>query len=383
MSPPALPAVPKNAPEFATMVSNNPEAWFDFVKQMLDKHRALEQDLFNTRQELEIVKQELGESQKAQEQQLAVAAELRTLLAAANATAYSSANLHYANRPRSKLDVPEFSGVKKDYAEFKAQLQIKLVTDSAEYQDEQTACAYIISKLKGPAFHQVYPRIKDGRYTGQTAVELIKLLDLIYEDPHRQETATREIMALRQKNRPFSDFMADFRRLEGDGDFNETALKATLTGAISDELRAATIHHDTSGSFESFVELLSNLDGKMRAATELQRSFTQRTAGSNLRYNQSTIAAPPATPQPSSPITQTTTYGGDAMDLSSARRGPLTPEERAYRLANALCLYCGKPGHVSRTCTNRRAPPPVRLSTVAFGDSEMAASLSPSSQEKA
>ncbi|KAL6472425.1 hypothetical protein MHYP_G00186130 [Metynnis hypsauchen] len=34
----------------------------------------------------------------------------------------------------------------------------------------------------------------------------------------------------------------------------------------------------------------------------------------------------------------------------------LTPEERQRRLSNRLCLYCGSPGHILRTCPTRPHP---------------------------
>ena len=37
------------------------------------------------------------------------------------------------------------------------------------------------------------------------------------------------------------------------------------------------------------------------------------------------------------------------MDLSAGKR-QLTNEERARRLAEGLCMYCGGQGHLARTC---------------------------------
>ena len=37
----------------------------------------------------------------------------------------------------------------------------------------------------------------------------------------------------------------------------------------------------------------------------------------------------------------------------TTRRGPLTPEERAHRIAQGLCLYCGLSGHLIAACPTK------------------------------
>jgi len=38
------------------------------------------------------------------------------------------------------------------------------------------------------------------------------------------------------------------------------------------------------------------------------------------------------------------------------KRGKLTQQERQRRMANQLCLYCGKPGHIASSCPVSRRP---------------------------
>jgi hypothetical protein len=48
------------------------------------------------------------------------------------------------------------------------------------------------------------------------------------------------------------------------------------------------------------------------------------------------------------------------MDLSANRRR-ITPEERARRMAEGRCLYCGGLGHMARDCpTKPQVPRPLR-----------------------
>jgi hypothetical protein len=61
--------------------------------------------------------------------------------------------------------------------------------------------------------------------------------------------------------------------------------------------------------------------------------------------------------------TNTTRGRGRGRGFNRRGRGRLTPEERALRLRQNLCLYCGESGHRASECTkppNRRPNAPVR-----------------------
>ncbi|EPZ34579.1 hypothetical protein O9G_001880 [Rozella allomycis CSF55] len=44
------------------------------------------------------------------------------------------------------------------------------------------------------------------------------------------------------------------------------------------------------------------------------------------------------------------------MEIDAVTRapGPLTPEERAHRMRNGLCIVCGQRGHVRNECLKSR-----------------------------
>jgi hypothetical protein len=55
------------------------------------------------------------------------------------------------------------------------------------------------------------------------------------------------------------------------------------------------------------------------------------------------------------------------MEIDQSRqRGPLSAEERQYRMTNRLCLYCGGPGHLAIGCPVR--PVPTRLAEATVCD---------------
>jgi hypothetical protein len=68
------------------------------------------------------------------------------------------------------------------------------------------------------------------------------------------------------------------------------------------------------------------------------------------RTSQGTFAAAPIPPPAPAP----TSFGPAPMDLSANRR-KITPQERAARLAEGRCLYCGGHGHMAASCPNKPA----------------------------
>ena len=47
------------------------------------------------------------------------------------------------------------------------------------------------------------------------------------------------------------------------------------------------------------------------------------------------------------------------IDSVNSQRATLTNQERQRRRANNLCLYCGNPDHIVRTCPVRPAHPTI------------------------
>ena len=74
-------------------------------------------------------------------------------LDAANATPPSS------SRSQDIAALNKFSGDRKTYKTFKAQLQTKLVGDAQKFRDDEHKIMYITSLFEGNAHHMIYPYI--------------------------------------------------------------------------------------------------------------------------------------------------------------------------------------------------------------------------------
>ena len=144
-----------------------------------------------------------------------------------------------ANTPTIKIPDPEmFSGDKEKLHAFIVQLQLKTQTMT----DQQTRLRYTVSRLSGPAFDQVASFVKTGTINLPNIDSLIQILEAAFGDPNRYSTAARKINSLRQGNKNFSSYYAEFQRYAANLDWNESAKKEALRKGMSEDLKRDMIH---------------------------------------------------------------------------------------------------------------------------------------------
>jgi hypothetical protein len=140
--------------------------------------------------------------------------------------------------------------------------------------------------------------------------------------------------------------------------WNEAAKRSQLEEGLCHELKNDLIARDEPVLFVDFVNLLQKLDQKRRRLTASapgrKTAPTPQTTHTHTHAAQHTHTHT-AAKTPATPTTASGTHTGP-MDLSAGRK-KLTPEERACRLAEGRCLYCGGIGHVARDCPNAHRHP--------------------------
>ena len=289
--------------EFKEMVVKAPEAFYGWCAQLCDQISTLTVSQGGLSRELEQHQALLGEIERKLEISEVIVAELRK-----GGTHVSSGE--------ERLQIPDFDGTRESYPAFKSLLKMKHLSENHRFPTEASFIAYVVSKLGPKAYKQVAPWVKDGHISFVGVNEMFHTLDQAYEDPQRQENAIRELQTLRQKNRPFVEFMADFRRLQSEVDFNESSLMATLKTSISRELLTALIYVPTPKTLDELINTLSNLDSKMHLLSMDNRP-------------QRTVSYPGTLPQTATPrldaprnvathiMLSSTAAGADPMDLSA------------------------------------------------------------------
>ncbi|KAI4098759.1 MAG: hypothetical protein L6R37_006315 [Teloschistes peruensis] len=208
-------------------------------------------------------------------------------------------------------------------------------------------------------------------------------------------TLTRnQLEACKQKNRPFHEFVTEFRSYAHWTGFPDEVVRHRLIQNCSAELRATFIYNRPPNGLTEAYNYLQEVWNRMTvyqpsAATQ-SRKMTSTTPSSFATRNTgpSTGSLTTFTTQASTPAgttTLTTSQGGNAMDLSAIRTnldesGKLKESVKQYRRTNILCLYCGN--HPStQTCPfhsrlaqrdQQRGRQPNRVNTAATTVEEVA-----------
>jgi hypothetical protein len=243
-------------------------------------------------------------------------------------------------------------------------------SDTQRYGSDSAKISYAASHLRGAAKRWFTPQMdkQTGEIKFKTFVSFVEALGNAFDDPDAASTAEQKLRTLKQGTDScatyHSKFVGHMAILGWDGHSQISWFKHGLREEVKDMLLA----HDTPNTIEEFVKLCVKLDNRWRARQQEKKSAsfhsTSKTPSSSPPMPKPTSQSPPTLPS-----TSTGTHPGP-MDLSAGRRGKLTDQERAYRKANNLCMYCGNSGHYASQC-------PYRPQQANGGSSDSPASVSP------
>jgi hypothetical protein len=221
------------------------------------------------------------------------------------------------------------------------------------FPDEQSKMRYAFNRLSGLALRQILPHVRgNGEIDLGDLTDFIQLLEAGFGDPDRVATAERNMREIKQKNREFSQYYAEFQVIAADLDWNPSALRNALRSGLSEEMNDSFIHTNMPEELPAFVTLCQKRDNQIRqrkAEKAAQHQWTSPTGSPSAPR----APAPPKAPE-AAPAGTLAGYTGPApMDLSAGRRRN-TDEERAKRFADGRCLYCGGFNHRAVDCAVRK-----------------------------
>ena len=335
-----LPA-PTSEQDFVNGFASHPRAYVRWINDVCTDQRNAQALLIETRNHATAITEELELAQNE-------LAALRTQLAA-NPT---SVRAPLAAKSEKIPDPSIFDGTRSKLDDFITDIRLKLQYNDDRFMDDGHKFAYIVSRTSDKAKDQLRPFISSPdnlTAVRPTSAEALLILQRAFGDPDRKGTAQRTITTLRQKNKEFASYLAEFQRHIEYTEWNDEAKKSALLAGLSTELKTHLITVDVESMIlAQVIALCQRIDNRHRATQSALNFFRSASTGAAVpkgnasRPAWNAVSAPP-TPAPNP----------DAMDLSVARsrpRGPLTAAEKERRRALGLCFYCGGPGHSASTC---------------------------------
>lgn len=268
-------------------------------------------------------------------------------------------------------DPDKFEGDRKDLRRFVAQIHDKMTTNRDRFPTPQSRMSYVNSRLKGLAYAQILPYTRHGACQLDDYEKILNKLERAFGDPNRVQNACDQLFRLRQGNKEFSVFYAEFQRLALEGELADSALPTLLKQAINRELKGMMLHQKPPrGNHHQLAEFLQDLENQRlqfeSATAPRNHVIAPRPFAPALTRTHATTAQPVArnahqTWRPTTPTSdQATVFQPDPMDLSSARqltRKTFSPSRRE----TGACFRCGSHEHRIRDCPHPDNRPQMRV----------------------
>uniref|UniRef100_A0A3B3I3Y3 ribonuclease H n=1 Tax=Oryzias latipes TaxID=8090 RepID=A0A3B3I3Y3_ORYLA len=193
-------------------------------------------------------------------------------------------------------------------------LQCQLLFQRAPSKALQWAQAFLASNPITPSFDH-----------------FIEEFRLVFDQPRKQEEATRKLLALRQRNRSLSEHVIDFRILAVQAGWSDPALRGVFYQTLNESIKDHLCTQPEANSFEDLVAAALRSDIRLRERNHDRISKTR--------------------PEPSRRTSD------EPIQIGHSK---LSAEERLRRRNEGACFYCGELGHQVIQCSlrsNYRAPP--------------------------
>jgi hypothetical protein len=278
-----------------------------------------------------------------------------TQLEAQLAQTLALANVATSSSPtgrKGQTDPETFTGEgRSKLRSFVALLRLRLIDRPGEFPNEQSKLRYAFSRLEGAALEQLIHLVKDDHMNLGNYEAFVTSLEEAYRDPDRVNTAERALAKLRQGNRDFVTYYAEFQRLIADLNWNDAAKRVALHRGLCEELKDILSTQDLPQDWSRYVALLKKLDMQYRAC----KAETHRSSGQTKPTTTPTIRSTSPNPAQNAPHPTSSGsghFGPAPIDLSAARCR-LSPGERQKRIDENRCLYCGGFNHMARDCPNK------------------------------
>ncbi|KAG7003723.1 Transposon Tf2-9 polyprotein [Fusarium oxysporum f. sp. conglutinans] len=302
---PTPPTLPRDRAEFEAHYAKDPDQWFQYLSDAytwMEEQEAnqttVDRKLVELQVQVEALQDELQLSQArgaeatsqknwiverldAKEKELAVCP-ARALQGSDRCIPYSEtvgAPLSPVTRSTASAQLSEripdpdkFKATRADLRRFHNAITEKLTVNRDRYPTAVSRMAYVNSRLNDESYKLIQPYIRHGTCRLPDYYDILDILHKAYGDPNEARTARRKLDTIRQRDRDFATFYAEFQCLSLDSGLDDNALAPFLEKAISGELYDMLLTNPpTDYNYHTLVTHFQNLDIRLQEHREGNR----------------------------------------------------------------------------------------------------------------
>uniref|UniRef100_A0A3B3H5K4 Gypsy retrotransposon integrase-like protein 1 n=1 Tax=Oryzias latipes TaxID=8090 RepID=A0A3B3H5K4_ORYLA len=258
-----------------------------------------------------------------------------------------------------RLQPEPFHGDVKACSGFLLQCRLLFLQAPRYYQSDQHKISLIVNSLRSKALQWAQAFLASNPLTHLPFDRFIGEFRLVFDQPRKQEEATRRLLSLKQRNRSVSDHIVDFRILAVEAGWPDIALKGIFYQSLNEGIKDHLCTQPEADNFEELVSAALRSDIRLRER-QTKRSFTPRRSSPDF-FPRPHLDSQPAPAGISAP----SPHSDEPMQIGHSK---LSPEERLKRRTNGLCFYCGDASHIVSQCPKRLISPIPSLSDRSRGD---------------
>jgi Retrotransposon gag protein len=290
-----------------------------------------------------------------------------------------------------KTAIPDaFHGSRSKLRSFLSQLNIYFALQSSVFTSDKTKVMFAASLLKDSAFDWIEPHLRKIDQNPPPAIiesypSFVRSLEATFGDIDAKATAERQLRSLAQTGSA-SSYATSFQQIVSFLEWDDAALCFAFYNGLKDSIKDELARDERPSPLSALMEKAIKIDNRL-FERQREKSFGRSTAVASLASNSNSIgkqqsfkptqfvarssslahaqqnqASGPSTqfsrPQsnlPSqAPVQQSTPRSFAPINTSNSRSlrssGKIPDTERAHRIQNNLCLYCGQAGHVLKNC---------------------------------
>uniref|UniRef100_A0A3P9GYX4 Retrotransposon gag domain-containing protein n=1 Tax=Oryzias latipes TaxID=8090 RepID=A0A3P9GYX4_ORYLA len=145
-------------------------------------------------------------------------------------------------------------------------LQCLLICQQAPrfYQTDHSKITLIINSLRSKALQWAQAFLSANPLSHLSYERFLGEFRLVFDQPRKQDEATRRLLALKQRNRPVSDHVIDFRILAVEAGWPDLALKGVFYQSLNEQIKDHLCSQPEARSFEELVSAALRSDIRIR-----------------------------------------------------------------------------------------------------------------------